>query len=111
MKITYKDITIDIEARYITCATAWEKSRAFRILWKKLWMPKATFRSDSYTWWDSLTVNLKDKIDNKTRNLINEFRAFFESWRFNWMEDIYELKENNSNPFSFKYAFINELRE
>ena len=111
MKTIYKNITVDLEAKYITCATNWEKSRAFRKFWKKFWMPKASFESKSYTWWDSLTIYLQDKIDDKTRDLIDELSSFFESWKFNWMEDIYELKENNSNPFSFKYIFINELRE
>ena len=111
MKATFKNITIDINTKNIKHPTTWEQSRAFRKIWKELWFPMASFKSDSFSMGDSLRVDLQEKIDDKTRALIEELRNFFESWSYNAMEDIHYYKQNNSNPFSFKYVFIYELRE
>lgn len=106
------DITVSVETKHAVYPTTWEQSRAFRKLWKALNMPKAEFKSESFSGGDSLRVELLEPVTEIQKSIILELERFFEKGHFNGMEDIYEYKKNHReiNPFSFKYVSINLLR-
>ena len=102
-------VKLEIETAENKYLGAWEKSRAIQKFWKALNLPKASFKSNVYSWGSSLDIRVKELPTEEQKSLFKKFEEYFKEGSFNGMDDSYNYKAD-ANIFSFKYIFIQTER-